>query len=135
MVEEDRYIEEAKEWNEDRENRIEESYKEYVETFREVYKNNPSHYASPESFRKHMPLTKENFIWIKGANNKDWGEPFMTREHWDSLRVKYDTPSPTEYRRGRSNPLDYNIKVGSRLGVKAFYLDNGKVCWQPTTPD
>ena len=57
---------------EDRNKRIDKDYGEYVETFREVYEENPSYYESPEAFRKHMPMTKENFVWINGGEEA-WG--------------------------------------------------------------
>ena len=57
---------------EDRKKRIDKDYGEYVESFREVYEENPSYYESPEAFRRHMPMTKENFVWMKGGEEV-WG--------------------------------------------------------------
>jgi hypothetical protein len=58
---------------EGRDERIDKDHDEYIEGFRKVYEENPSYYESPEAFRKNMPLTKENFVWIKGGEDS-WGE-------------------------------------------------------------
>ena len=58
---------------EDRNKRIDKDHDEYIEGFRKVYEENPSYYESPEAFRKNMPLTKENFVWIKGGEDS-WGK-------------------------------------------------------------
>ena len=74
---------------EDRKKRIDKDYGEYVETFREVYENNPSHYESPEAFRLHMPMTKENFIWVNGGEHS-WG-PVYGIEEQEIKKVEEDS--------------------------------------------
>ena len=70
------------------EKEIGEEYKEYVESFRKVYEENPSYYASPEAFRKHMPLTKKNWRW------------------WYNKQLKYCLKEPEErVAMGENNPL------------------------------
>ena len=111
--------------SEDRKKRIDKHYDEYVESYREVYENNPSYYASPEAFRKHMPLTRENFVWLWGGEHA-WGPVYTEEEQemrerffmWNELGDKEnkprDTLPPTEHLG------DYGTVEDSPDGGKVF---------------